>query len=65
MSRKEWLVNIVEAAAVTLVVAAVCQELEKPPEERHWHGKLGVIPYDFRLPTIERIKEAYWNPDSD
>jgi hypothetical protein len=65
MSSKEWLVNIVEAAAVTLIVAAVCQELEKPEEERHWYGKLGIIPYDFRLPTIKRIKEAYWNPDSE
>jgi glycogen synthase len=65
MSHKEWLVNLVEAAVVTMVVAAVCQELEKPEEERHWHGKLGIIPYDFRLPTIERIKKAYWNPDSD
>lgn len=48
----------------TLVVAAVCQELRKPPGERDWHGKIaGLIPYDFRLPTLERIQEKYWNPD--
>ena len=64
MSNREWLVNIVEAAVVTIAVAAVCQELEKPKEERHWHGKLGIIPYDFRMPTIERLKEGYWNAES-
>ncbi len=46
--------------------AAVYQELRKPPEERTWHGKVGgVVPYDFRMPTLERLREAYWNPDSD
>jgi len=51
--------------AITLTVAAVCQELEKPREERQWHGKVAkFIPYDFRLPTIEKVKESYWNPHS-
>jgi hypothetical protein len=62
MSR-EWLFRLIQATVITITIAAVCQELEKPKEERHWHGKLGFIPYDFRLPTIERLKETYWNPD--
>lgn len=61
MSR-EWLFRLIQATVITITIAAVCQELEKPKEERHWHGKLGFIPYDFRLPTIERLKETYWNP---
>ena len=45
---------------------ALYQELHKPDAERTWHGKVaGVIPYDFRLPTLERIREAYWDPESD
>lgn len=49
-----------------LVAAAVATELAKPPEERTWHGRvLGAVPYDFRPPTIDRIREAYWNPYSD
>ncbi|HEX2647116.1 MAG TPA: DUF5808 domain-containing protein [Candidatus Dormibacteraeota bacterium] len=49
-----------------LVVGAVATELAKPPEERTWQGKvLGVVPYDFRPPTWERIRDAYWNPESD
>ena len=63
MSR-DWFVRLIEAAAITVTIAAVCQELEKPKEERQWHGKVGFIPYDFRLPTIERLKESYWNPDN-
>ncbi len=61
----KWLVRFVEATVITVTLAAVCQELEKPPEERHWHGKLGFIPYDFRLPNVERFKEFCWNPDRD
>ena len=60
---REWLVRIIQATAITLALAAVCQELEKPGAERKWHGKVfGLVPYDFRLPTVERVKEAYWNP---
>jgi hypothetical protein len=62
---KEWLVRFVQVAVLTVALAAVCQELEKPKKERTWHGKVGVIPYDFRLPTIERIKQGYWNEDSN
>lgn len=62
MNRK-WFTEILQATVITLALAAVCQELEKPREERKWHGKVtGIIPYDFRLPTIEKFKEAYWNP---
>src|SRR3977135_3717191 len=53
-------------AALALVVAAVATELSKPEEERTWHGRVGgVVPYDFRPPTWERIRSAYWNPDSE
>ena len=59
---KKWIVRAMQAAVITLTLAAICQELEKPKEEREWHGKVaGFIPYDFRMPTIERLKEAYWN----
>lgn len=47
-----------------LIAAAVYQELQKPPEKRTWHGQIaGLVPYDFRPPTLERVREAYWNPD--
>jgi hypothetical protein len=45
-------------AAVALVAAAVVKELRKPPAERTWHGRVaGVVPYDFRRPTVARLRE--------
>jgi len=58
----KWFTRMLQATVITLAVAAVCQELEKPEEEREWHGTIaGFIPYDFRMPTMEKFKEAYWN----
>lgn len=58
--------RLVRIATFALVAAAVATELAKPAPERTWHGKVsGVVPYDFRPPTWERIREAYWNPESD
>jgi hypothetical protein len=49
---------------MSLIAAAAFQELQKPPEERTWHGRIGgFVPYDLRVPTPERLREAYWNPD--
>ena len=61
--RREWLVRLVEATAITITLAAVCQELEKPREDRHWNGRLGRVPYDFRLPTVARLRESFWNQE--
>ena len=52
-------------AGVALVVAAIVTERRKPPDEREWHGRLGgIVPYDFRRPTMERVKASLWDPDS-
>ena len=45
-------------------VIAVIQELRKPRELRVWHGRVaGFVPYDFRAPTMERLRLTYWNPE--
>jgi hypothetical protein len=52
--------------AFGLLAAAVATELAKPEAERTWHGRVfGMVPYDFRPPTWQRIRDAYWNPESD
>ena len=57
-----WLLRM---AVLGALVGAIWTELRKPPEERTWHGKLfGVVPYDFRLPSIDQLRQAYWNPRS-
>jgi hypothetical protein len=58
--------RLVRFATFGLVVAAVATELAKPAEERTWEGRvLGLVPYDFRPPTWQRIRDAYWNPHSE
>ncbi len=58
--------RLVRFAAFGLVVAAVATELSKPEPERTWQGRVfGYVPYDFRPPTWQRIRDAYWNPTSD
>ena len=44
--------------------SALREQLQMPPEERTWHGALFNIPYDFRRPTIERLRETFWNKDT-
>ncbi len=60
------LVGLLRAAIWLAFFGALYQELKKPAEERTWHGKVaGVVPYDFRVPDLQRLKQAYWDPDSD
>lgn len=66
MGKLRNLRRLVRFVTFGLVVAAVATELSKPAEERTWQGKVGgIVPYDFRPPTWQRIRDAYWNPDSD
>ena len=52
--------------AFSLFAAAIATELSKPAAERTWHGRvLDVVPYDFRPPTWQRIRNAYWDSSSD
>jgi hypothetical protein len=60
------LLKLIRTLAWMLLAAAIYQELRKPPEARTWNGKVaGMVPYDFRVPTLDRLREAYWDPDSD
>ena len=56
--------SLVQLVTAGLAVAAVVQELRLPPDERTWHGTVaGFVPYEFRMPTVERIKERVWDPE--
>jgi uncharacterized membrane protein len=30
---------------------------------RQSHGRFLRVPYDFRFPTLQRLKRRFWNPD--
>ncbi len=48
-----------------LAIAAVVKELRLPADERTWNGTVaGFVPYDYRIPTVERVKERLWSPDN-
>jgi hypothetical protein len=51
-------------AGTVLVGAALYDQLRMQPEQRTWQGQIAGIPYDFRRPTLERLRERLWNPDS-
>ena len=56
--------RLARLATVGLTVAAISQEMNKPASERTWTGKVfNVVPYDFRPPSWDRLRDAYWNPD--
>jgi hypothetical protein len=58
--------GIATALGLGLVTWALVQELAMAPERRLWHGRIGgLIPYDFRLPTVDRMLNAYCDPESD
>jgi hypothetical protein len=62
--RRPTIGDIWKLALAVIGAIAVVQELRKPPDERTWHGKVSnLVPYDFRLPTVERVRLTYWNPD--
>ena len=57
--------RLLKLISLVLAVTAVVKELRTPAELRTWNGKVaGVVPYDFRLPTMDRLRQAYWNPRS-
>ena len=62
--RRSAVVKPLRLLVAVLVIGAVIKELRLPKEERTWHGALGgFVPYDFRMPTVEKIRKTFWNPD--
>jgi hypothetical protein len=58
--------QIITLITMALAAVAVFKELRTPAEERTWNGKVaGVVPYDFRMPTVSRVKERVWNPQGE
>lgn len=58
------ILGVVRALALTLAVSAVVRELRMPRDERTWHGRVaGFVPYDFRVPTLERSRSRLWSPE--
>ncbi|MFE6968048.1 DUF5808 domain-containing protein [Isoptericola sp. NPDC057653] len=64
--RKRGGPNLFQLIMVALVVAAITKELQKDKEDRTWHGTVaGFVPYEFRVPTLARVRERVWDPEGE
>ncbi len=54
----------VSLVGASMVGAAIVEQLRLPPEQRTWQGSVLGIPYDFRLPTPERLRNTVWNKET-
>ena len=62
----ERLRRFVKLVAFGLIVPAVIEQLRRDPDERTWEGAVaGIVPYDFRVPTLARARSRWWNTDDD
>lgn len=58
--------RLLKLAGLVLLLGAIREEMNKPEGERTGHGAVGgIVPYDFRPPTMERLKTALWNPEDE
>jgi hypothetical protein len=57
--------KVIRWATFIVGVAAIVQELKKPSDERTWNGEVaGFIPYDFRPPSMDRVRSRWWDPSA-
>jgi len=52
---------LISALFAVLVISALIEQLRRPKEERTWQGSVLGVPYDFRLPTLEKLRNTFWN----
>ena len=52
-------------AVGALVATSVVKELRRPQAERTWRGKVAGVPYDYRPPTVDRLRASWWAPEDD
>jgi len=55
--------RILGILAALAALAAIVEQMKLPEQERTWHGKIYGVPYDFRRPTLGRLRQSWWNPD--
>lgn len=63
-SRRPPQAGLLRLLAIGFGIAAIVKELRLPRGQRTWHGTVATyVPYDFRPPTPERIRQRLWAPD--
>ena len=57
--------RVIWRIGLLLAVVAVLDQIGRRPEDRDWHGRVLGVPYDFRLPTVDRLRARLWNSDDE
>jgi hypothetical protein len=52
---------IIGIISTALLTSAMIEQLRRPKETRTWYGNILGIPYDFRRPTLEKLRKTFWN----
>lgn len=62
--RKRSLIqNLTTTIAVGFAGAAILKDIRESTGQRFLYGEVaGFIPYDFRFPSIRRIRRRVWDP---
>lgn len=60
-----WRGRLITLVAAFLAVLAVLDQIGRRPGDRDWHGRVLGVPYDFRLPTVDRLRARLWNSDDE
>ncbi len=60
-----WLRRFIALVGATLTVLAILDQIGRRPEDRDWNGRVVGVPYDLRIPTIDRLRDRLWNPDDE
>jgi len=64
--QRRGLQQLIRLATFGLFIAATTKELRQPADNRTWHGVVaGFVPYDFRLPSVARVRERIWDPEGE
>ncbi|MDW7981572.1 MAG: hypothetical protein RMH81_01965 [Thermomicrobium sp.] len=54
--------RLVRWITLGLIGAALYDQLRRAPAERTWVGHVGPVPYDFRRPSLERLRASLYDP---
>jgi hypothetical protein len=57
--------RIITTVMIVLAIVAILDQLGRQPEDRDWNGRVVGVPYDFRMPSINRLLERVWNPNDE
>jgi hypothetical protein len=53
--------TLIRLVVMSLFGMAIYKEMSQPEAQRTWHGDVFGVPYDFRPPTSQRLRDAWWN----